>query len=95
MEKSIFLIYVLKFLSFCNQRAKEFKVLKCSVNIFVQFVIEKCVVSKYLSRSQSSPSCLVAARLNYSSDTISRLNFKNKIRVKIEQKFYCKRHTVY
>ena len=31
---------------------------------------------KYLSRSQSFPSYQVATRLNYSSDTTSRLNFK-------------------
>ena len=31
---------------------------------------------KYLSGSQSVPSYLVATRLNYSSDTIRRLNFK-------------------
>ena len=39
--------------------------------------------SKHLSRSQSSPSCQVA---NYSSDTINRLIFINKIKVEIGQK---------
>ena len=35
-------------------------------------------VLKYFGRSQSSPSCLVVVKINYSSDTISRLNFKKK-----------------
>ena len=42
--------------------------------------------SKYLSRRQSSPSCLVAVKRNYSSDTTTDLNFKNKIKVEIEPK---------
>ena len=42
--------------------------------------------SMYLSRSQSSPSYSVVARLNYSSDTISGLNFKKKNRVEIGTK---------
>ena len=32
--------------------------------------------------------------LNYSNDTISRLNFKKKIKVEIEPKFCCTRHCV-
>ena len=43
-----FLIYILKCFSFCVRRAKEYKVLKCLVNIFVQFVIERCVVKSIL-----------------------------------------------
>ena len=44
---------------------------------------------KYLSESQSFTSYLVATRLNYSSDTICRLNFTNKIKIEIEsKKFY-------
>ena len=35
---------ILQCFSFCVRRVKEFKVLKCLVNIFVQFVIEKCVL---------------------------------------------------
>ena len=42
--------------------------------------------SKYLSRNEPLPSCSVVARHNYSSDNISRLNFKNKIKVEIEPK---------
>ena len=39
-----FLIVTLKCFRFCVRRAKEFKVLTCLVDIFVQFVIEKSVV---------------------------------------------------
>ena len=39
-----FLIAILKCISFCDQRAKEFKVSKYFVNIFILFLIEKCVV---------------------------------------------------
>ena len=69
---------------------KNSKFLKCHVYIFVLFLIEKCVF-KYRSRSQSSSSCLVAARLNYSSDTISRLNFKKKINAEVGPKILLKR----
>ena len=51
-----FLIAILKCIGFGDRRAKEFEVSKCSVLIFVLFLIEKCVV-KYLGRSQFSPSC--------------------------------------
>ena len=70
------------YFSFGDRRAKEFKVLKCLVNIFVLLLIEKCVVQSMLVEANLSH--LVAARLNYSSDTISCLNFKNKIKVAIE-----------
>ena len=38
-----FVIVILKCFIFWDRRAKEFGVLKCSVNIFVLFLIEKCV----------------------------------------------------
>ena len=38
------LIVILKCFSFCDRRAKEFKVSKYFVNILVLFLIEKCVV---------------------------------------------------
>ena len=72
----------LKYFSFGDRRAKEFKVLKCLVNIFVLLLIEKFVVQSMLVEANLSH--LVAARLNYSSDTTSCLNFKNKIKVEIE-----------
>ena len=54
---------------------------------YICFVRDREVCgSMYLSKSQSSPRCLVVARLNYSSDNISRLNFKNKIKIEIEPK---------
>ena len=41
-----FLIVIFKSFSFCDRRAKEFKVLKCLVNIhvYIRFVMEKRVV---------------------------------------------------
>ena len=78
-----FLIVILKCISFCDRRAKVFKAF-CE---YICSVLDREVrCSKYRSRSQSSPSCLVAARLNYSSDTIIRLNFKKEIKVEIEPK---------
>ena len=47
-----FLIVILKWISFCVRRAKEFKVLKCLVNIFVQFV-SVCVVITSLDNWRS------------------------------------------
>ena len=56
------------------------------MNIFVLFLIEGAWF-KYLSSSQSFPSYQVAVRTNYSSEIISRLNFKKKkIKVEIEPK---------
>ena len=43
-----FLIVILKCISLRNRRAKEFKVLKCFENIFVLFVLEKCVIQSIL-----------------------------------------------
>ena len=42
------LIDILKCISFCDRRAKQFKVLNCFVNIFVLFLIEKCVAQSSL-----------------------------------------------
>ena len=39
-----FLVVILKCFSFCDRQAKEFKVSKHFMNIFVLFLIEKCVV---------------------------------------------------
>ena len=39
---------ILKCISFCNRRAKEFNASKYFVNIFVLFLIEKCVVQSIL-----------------------------------------------
>ena len=72
-----FLIVILKRIAFCDRRVKEFEVLNCSVNIFVLFHRE-VHGSKHFSRSQFLPSCYVAVRPNYSSDTLSRLNFEKK-----------------
>ena len=47
----------LKCNSFCDQRAKEFEVLKCSVNIFVLFLIEKCVVQSILVEANLHLAC--------------------------------------
>ena len=41
---------------------------------------------KYLSGSQSFPRYKVATKLNYSSNTIRRLNFKKLIKIEIESK---------
>ena len=38
------LIDIIKCISFCDRRAKEFEVSEYFVNIFVLFLIEKCVV---------------------------------------------------
>ena len=35
--------WLLKYISFCDHQAKEFKVLKWLVNMFVLFLMEKCV----------------------------------------------------
>ena len=44
-----FLISILKWFSFCDRRAKEFKVLKyLFVNVIVLLLIEKCVVQTIL-----------------------------------------------
>ena len=43
-----FLIVILKCISFCDRRAKEFKVWSIFVSIFVLFLIEKCVVQSIL-----------------------------------------------
>ena len=45
------LIDILKCISFYDRRAKEFKVLKYFVNIFVLFLIEKCVVQSILVKA--------------------------------------------
>ena len=37
-----------KCINFCDQRAKEFKVLNCFVNIFVLLLIEKRVLQRIL-----------------------------------------------
>ena len=47
---------------------------------------------KYLIGSQSFPSYSVATKLNYSSDSIRRLNFTNKIKIKIESKKFLLKH---
>ena len=39
---------MLKCISFCDRRAKEFKVLNCLVNVFVLFLIEKRVLQSIL-----------------------------------------------
>ena len=49
------LIYILKCFSFCDRRVEEFKVLKCYVNIFVLFVIERCVVQSILVEANLHP----------------------------------------
>ena len=40
----VFLINILEYIGLCDRRVKEFKVSKYFVNIFVLFLIEKCVV---------------------------------------------------
>ena len=42
---------MLKRIGFYVQRAKEFRVFKWFVNIFVRFVIEKCVVQSILEEA--------------------------------------------
>ena len=55
---------------------KEFKVLKVVYEYICSVLDQKVCELKYLSGSQSFPSHKVATRLNYSSDTASRLNFQ-------------------
>ena len=50
-----FLFVILKCFIFSDRRAKEFKVSRHFMNIFVLFLIDKCMVQD-LGRSQSLPS---------------------------------------
>ena len=52
-----FLMVILKYISFCDRRAKEFKVLKYFCEHICCVLDREVRGAKYLSRSQSSPSC--------------------------------------
>ena len=73
------------------RRAKEFKVLKCLVNIFVLLLITKCLVQSVLVEVNFSlaiklqPDIIIRATLQVA------FNFKKQIKVKIESNFYCTR----
>ena len=83
-----FLTVMLKCISFCDRRAKEFKVSKYFVNIFVLFLIEKCVIQSILVEAnlclaiKLQPELIIRAILQ----VISIL--RKKIKVVIELKFY-------
>ena len=64
---------VLQFLYLASEKIQSYK----AVCDYICSVLDREVRElKYLSRSQFFPSYSVATRLNYSSDTASRLNFK-------------------
>ena len=79
-------------LLFLVRRAKEFNVLKWFVDIFVLFIIGKCVIQSILVEANLYLAVKLQPDLNIQAIPLSRPNFRNKIKVNIEPKFYCTRH---